>query len=358
VSKRRNSPFLAVPGDILDDAVERGVFPGASLLVAVEGKVVHVSYHGRLSDLPSSPPVSPATVYDLASITKPLALSTAMMLADARGLMDISWKAGRRIAEFRSGEKSEVAIRDLLSHRSGLPAWRPYHETAACPARDAIRRMSASEPLEKPRGAWTYSDIGFIVLDEFFELESGESLDTFLSRELYGPLGMADTFFKRLPGGRIPRGRRAAAVTDRVSGKVDDENCRCMGGVSGHAGLFSTTTDIHNLTLELLKGYKGRSEIFPSETVQKFWERPGNAPLGTHAMGWDTPAPKGSSSGTCFSPSSVGHLGFTGCSVWLDPERMLEVILLSNRVCPTRSNEQIKTLRPVLHDAVFQALSV
>ncbi|MBI5526497.1 MAG: beta-lactamase family protein [Deltaproteobacteria bacterium] len=351
--------------DAADEAVAGGVFPGASVLVSLEGRVVHLAYHGTTGGA-AGEPVSPSTVYDVASLTKPLAMTAALMTMESRGASPTSWSIGRHIAEFRAGDRGEITVAQVLSHRSGLPAHREYFASipielwATRRAKELVRRMAAGEPLEKPPGTETiYSDLGFIVLEELFEREAGTRLDEFLSRELYLPLGMIDSFFRDLSSSwRWPVRVKAAPVTDGLEGVVDDENCRAMGGISGHAGLFSTVLDLHALTRELLLGLEGKSRFFASEVVKKYWARPEGAPPGTRAHGWDTPFVTGSAAGTRFSGGSVGHLGFTGCSVWIDPSRKLVVIVLSNRVFPTRSNEKIKEFRPVFHDLVFDSLGI
>jgi CubicO group peptidase (beta-lactamase class C family) len=349
--------------DAADEAVAGGVFPGASALVSLEGRVVHLSYHGTTGG-PAGEPVSPSTVYDVASLTKPLAMTATLMLLESRGASPTSWPPGRHVAEFRAADRREVTVAQILSHRSGLPAHReffarvPIEIWATRRAKETIRRMAAGEPLEKPPGTETiYSDLGFMVLEEIFERETGTRLDEFLLRELYLPLGMIDSFFRDLSSSwRWPVRVKVAPVTDGLEGAVDDENCRAMGGISGHAGLFSTVVDIHALTREMLLGLSGKSRFFSAEVVKKYWSRPDGAPPGTRAHGWDVPFVTGSAAGTRFSEGSIGHLGFTGCSVWIDPLRKVVVVVLSNRVFPTRSNEKIKEFRPVFHDLVFESL--
>ena len=360
-------PTLKAVSDRLDAAVADGVFPGASMLVSLEGKVVHLSYHGTTGGA-AREPVGPAIVYDIASVTKVLAMTSALMMLETQKRFRTDWPVARWIPEFRDDDRDTIPLTLLLAHRSGLPAHRKYYETipvelwATRKAKQLIRRMAAGEPFERPPGTETiYSDLGFIVLEEFFERETGAHLDVFLSRELYLPLGMMDSFFMDLSSSwRWPVRVKIAPVTDGLEGVVDDENCRVMGGVSGHAGLFSTVLDLHQLTRELLLGYEGRSRFFSAEVVKKYWTRPEGLARGVHALGWDTPwdRDRGSASGTRFSDASVGHLGFTGTSVWIDPTIKLAAILLSNRVCPSRANEKIKQLRPALHDAVFTALSL
>jgi len=344
----------------MDGAVDLGVFPGAAFLVSLDGKVVHRSYHGHLSDV-SSDLVDPDTIYDVSSLTKVMAMTSAIMLLDGRDGFDVDWPVSRHVPEFGEEGKSDVRIWHLLSHRSGLPDFKPFFESitqneyGTGRARDRIRRMAASEKLGlTPGQGHYYSDLGFIILDEFFELETGMTLDAFCSNEIYSPLGMLKTFFNK----PSRTGFHFASVTNRLTGIVDDENCRAMGGVSGHAGLFSTVDDLHILAGELLNGLKGKSKYFPADIVRKYWTTPLSAVQGTHRLGWDTPAPVGSTAGKYFSKSSVGHLGFTGCSIWLDPAIDLEAILLSNRVCPSRDNQKIKELRPGIHDALFESLSL
>jgi CubicO group peptidase (beta-lactamase class C family) len=347
--------------ELMDRAVADGVFPGGSLLVFKDGAVAHRSFHGVTGGL-NPVPVTRNTVYDVASLTKPLAMTASIMHRASGGRFDIEWSVSRHILEYKTGDKAGVRIWHLLSHRSGLPAWNRYYQLFPAEnwseprTRQSIMRLAAKEPLEAAPGTRSlYSDIGFIVLDEFFELETGVALDRYFNESVARPLGAGSTLFltsgKALPPGFFP-----APVTDNVLGAVDDENCRAMGGVSGHAGLFSTTEDICTLMVEFEKGYYGKSDLFDRDVVRRFWTRPPGVPQGSHAMGWDTPLPEGASCGSRFSPSSVGHLGFTGCSVWYDPAARLGVILLSNRVCPSRLNEKIRTLRPLLHDEIYRVV--
>lgn len=211
-----------------------------------------------------------------------------------------------------------------------------------------------------------YSDIGFILLGSALEVVCGMPLEKITTRNLIKPLKLENSGFIELSA---LRRRGLETVNDVIAptlqcpwrgrllwGEVHDDNAWAMGGVSAHAGFFSTAEDIHAITHELIECYHGRGSFVSRDVVRQFWKRDESVPNSTFALGWDTPSPKASSSGRYFPASSVGHLSFTGCSIWIDPERELEVILLSNRIHPTADNNNIKDFRPLIHDLVMEAL--
>lgn len=320
---------------MLDAAVE-DVFPAAQLVV-VDGFAVVFSRAAGACD--------EATLFDIASLTKPLATTTLAMLALESGALSL---ADRPRAEF--------TVEDLLSHASGLPAWKPLGAT-----RDEVLRAVMQEPLESPpRTVARYSDLGFILLGETVAQALGGTLDQLFASRVAAPLSIATTY--------LPRGSRIAGeLRDRCAptehglcGVVHDENAQAMGGVAGHAGLFSTAHDVSRLAHSLVAAWHGArssavAKLVPRERVRQFWS-PSAVPSSTWCLGWDRPAAHHSSAGTRWPRDGVGHLGFTGCSLWIDPPRARWVVLLSNRVNPTRANERIKELRPRIHDAIVAAL--
>ncbi|MFQ5351652.1 MAG: serine hydrolase domain-containing protein, partial [Candidatus Binatia bacterium] len=273
-------------------------------------------------------------------------------------------------------DRGSVRVRDLLSHSSGLPDWRPYYleielgtrGASACvvdpQARARVIRAVTAEPLVYQPGTRSlYSDLGFILLGRIVELVTGQSLEAFARDTLFEPLGFEATGF--VPSSRADQPPAAPTVGDVapcglcpwrgmvVRGQVQDENAWAMGGVAGHAGLFSVAREVHLLVLEHLRALRGKSAILEGEFVELAWRRRRDDPRRTWALGWDTPSAQGSTGGGLISRDSVGHLGYTGCSLWVDRARGVHVVLLTNRVHPHPKNRAIARLRPLLHDAVF-----
>jgi beta-glucosidase-like glycosyl hydrolase/CubicO group peptidase (beta-lactamase class C family) len=344
----------------LQAKVAEGAFPGGVLVVGHEGRIVFEQAVGVYGE-DDPRPVSTGTVYDLASLTKVIGLTTATMLLVAEGRLDIDRPVQDYLPEFTGPGKDNVRVIHLLTHTSGLPAWVPLHlETKT--RDDALRRVLAS-PLEAAPGTdYVYSDLGAITLTHLIERVTGERLDEFLERRVFGPLGMTHTRF--LP----PEEWRAfIAPTERdpwrgrvLRGEVHDENAARLDGVSGHAGLFSSGRDLSVFARWLLDAYHDRSAPnapapLPASLVRRFTTRQRGPAGSTRALGWDTPSTTGSSAGTLLSPSSFGHTGFTGTSIWIDPTEDLFIILLTNRVHPTRDNRALLRLRGAIADSVMSA---
>jgi CubicO group peptidase (beta-lactamase class C family) len=347
---------------LLDSSVAEGVFPGAVLLVGHEGRVVFSTAVGRygIGDRRS---VSDSTVYDLASVTKVLGLACATLMLTAEGKLDLDRPVAEYLPRFRGPMKDQVAVRHLLTHTSGLTAWRPFHLETQTRA-EAIDSILAAELEFVPGTRYLYSDLGAITLTLIVESVAGESIDRLLERRVYRPLGMDWTRY-RPPAQWIDR---IAPTEDDpwrgrvVRGEVHDENTVRLGGVSGHAGLFSIAPDLARYAQWMLDGYHGRlapsSEPYVTpELVRMFVTRQPGPDGAVRALGWDTPSAEGSSAGSLMSRNSFGHTGFTGTSIWIDPERELYVILLTNRVHPSRENREIGKVRPLVADAVVAALT-
>ena len=349
---------------ILREAIAARAFPGASAAVTHRGKLVALAGLGRFTYDAGSPAVTAETVLDLASLTKVVATTTMAMLLFERGVLELEAPVAGILPEFRGDDprpapvRENVTLRMLLAHSSGLPGYLRLYESAK--GREAMLAAACAAPLEADPGARAeYSDIGFIVLGEALARLADEPLDRFCQREIFGPLGMSTTGF-RPPAEwkeRIP-----PTVDDRdfrkrvVQGEVQDENASAMTGVAGHAGLFGAARDLATLAHVLLEG--GRP-LLRAETISLFTRRETSPPGTSRALGWDTPSAP-SQSGKHFSPRSFGHLGYTGTSLWLDPERQLSVTLLTNRTWPDRSPERmekIKEVRPAFHDAIAEALA-
>jgi CubicO group peptidase (beta-lactamase class C family) len=300
----------------------------------------------------------PDTIYDLASLTKVVAAtSMAMRLVD-EGRLDVEWPVSRLVPEFDGGDKTGVTIRHLLAHAGGLEAWMPlYRELRGAEA--FVHAVARLELAYAPGTRSLYSDLGFILLGAALERAAGETLDAFVAREILAPLGMSTTCY-RPPVEWRPRIAPTEEDSWRlrlVHGEVHDENAYAMGGVSAHAGLFGTAPDLARFALMVLAGgAAGERRIFAADTLARF-TAPSGFPSSSYALGWDMPSGETSSAGRLFSRRSVGHLGYAGTSLWIDPDRQLFVILLTNRVHPRRGNDAIKRVRPALADAVVGALT-
>ena len=364
-------------------AIQAGAFPGAVLLVRDGERHFYRRAFGQRSLEPAALPMTEDTVFDVSSLTKAFATSVAVMRLVAEGKVRIDDKATRFFPNFAVYGKAPITIRHLLSHASGMRAWRPFFDEirkaerhgvhvnflGSRAAKEWVYQEIQRERLENPVGhRAVYSDLGFMLLGEMVEELSGSALDRVCAARIFGPLGLRRTSFVDLDN-RVARPFDPATVpvaaTERcpwrgevLCGVVDDDNAYAMGGIAGHAGLFSTADDLDALVVHLRDCYFGRATdpVVPSRVIREFWSLAGTAPDSTWCLGWDTPAQTGSSAGSRFSRHSVGHLGFTGVSVWLDLDRERHVILLTNRVHPRRTNEAIKSFRPKLHDLVAEAL--
>jgi CubicO group peptidase (beta-lactamase class C family) len=341
---------------ILEKAIAVRAFPACSLAVTFRGELVAHKALGRFTYDPASPEVSTASIFDLASLTKVVATTAMAMILYERGLLDLEAPVTAIVPEFAGDDdhRREITLRMLLAHSSGLPAYEKLFLRAQ--TRADLLEAALSTPLAVAPGACAaYSDIGFITLGFVLERLADESLDAFCQREIFGPLGMTHTTFNptRALKDSIPPTANDLAFRHRIiQGEVQDENASILGGVAGHAGLFSTAEDLAIFAHALLNG---GHPILRSSTVELFSRRE-SAPEGTfRALGWDTPSAP-SQSGKCFSPRSFGHLGYTGTSLWIDPERQLSIALLTNRTWPDCQNQAIKLVRPAFHDAVMEAL--
>jgi len=341
----------------LREAFAAKAFPGASAAVTLRGKLVVLAGFGRFTYDAGAPELTADTVFDLASLTKILATTTMAMLLFERGVLELGAPVAAVLSQFRGGDcrRAQVTLRMLLAHSSGLPGYLRLYESAK--DREAMLTSACTAPLEADPGVRAeYSDIGFIVLGEALARLADEPLDRFCQREVFGPLGMSTTGFcppsdwrERIPPTVDDHDFRQRVV----QGEVHDENASAMDGVAGHAGLFGAARDLATLAHVLLEG--GRP-ILRAETIALFSRRETSPPGTSRALGWDTPSLP-SQSGKHFSPRSYGHLGYTGTSLWLDPERQLSVTLLTNRTWPDRGSEKIKEVRPRFHDAIVEALS-
>ena len=346
---------------VLEDAISARAFPAASIAVTHRDRLVALKSFGHFTNEKDSPLVTPATLFDLASLTKVIATTTTSMILYERGLLELETPVVGVVPEFMadtSGKpaprRRDVTFRMLLAHSSGLPAYEKLFLKAHS-RNDLLRSAFTTSLSTDPGTRAEYSDIGFILLATALERITGESLDVFCQRELFGPLAMINTTFNPPADTRRQIPPTADDRTFRkkiIQGEVQDENASVLGGVSGHAGLFSTAEDLVRFAHAMLHG--GRPILRP-ETVALFARRE-SAPSGTsRALGWDTPSSP-SQSGKYFGPRSFGHLGYTGTSLWIDPDRQLSITLLTNRTWPDCANQAIKQVRPKFHDAIMEAL--
>lgn len=327
---------------VLEDAIASRAFPAASVAVLYRDELVGLRGFGRGTYDPAALAVTAATIFDLASVSKVVATTTMAAILHERGKLDLDAKVPGR---------DDLTIRGLLTHTSGLPAYIKLFEKARDP--DELLKLAYATPLEVAPGTRTeYSDIGFIILGDVLQKIAGEPLDQFCQREIFQALELRDTQFT--PPSEL-KFKIAPTRDDRyfrhklIQGEVNDENAAVLKGVAGHAGVFSTAYDVAMFADCWLTG---GAPILTPGTVAEFTRQQAGS---TRALGWDRPTPP-SSSGQYFSPSSFGHLGYTGTSLWCDPEKRLAVVLLTNRTWPDTSNQAIKQIRPHFHDAVVQAL--
>jgi beta-N-acetylhexosaminidase len=350
--------------EVLDRAIADDAFPGGVLAVGWNDQLA-VHPFGKLTRDAESAPVTADTMYDMASVTKVVVTTTAIMMLWQQKRINLDAPVSRYLPEFAVAAKNDpnptwrarIKVRNLMLHDSGLPGVRQFFKDTK--GYEEMIHRALSEPLVyEPGTKVEYSDLGFMLLGEIVQRLTGERLDQFAEQEIFEPLGMSNSMFKPP---RTLRSRIAPTELDQnyrhrlIWGEVHDENSWAMGGVAGHAGLFSTAPDISAFAQMMLNGgIYNHHRLLNRSTIEQFTAR---QEIGSSArtLGWDV-VTQPSSAGHDFSPSAYGHTGFTGTSIWLDPERDLFVVLLTNRVNPTRANEKIRQVRPAVHDAVLQAL--
>lgn len=365
-----------------EKAVIQGVFPGAVLLVGKGDEILYEHAFGARSLVPTIRPSDTSTIFDLASLTKPLATTVVMMLLVSEKKVCLDERVTRFFPNFGVFGKQDITLRHLLNHSSGLPHWMPYYENVLKSDKTGESNFVASQAAKQyvftqvhrekpvsPAGLQgLYSDLGFMVLGEIVEAISDSTLDLFCDDRIFEPLGLERTFFVDLTRSKT---RRLQAIEEMIAptedcpwrkkvlcGEVHDDNAYALGGVAGHAGLFSSARDIHQLLACLNRCLRGSDSFLPRTLVEEFLSKDETVKNSTYALGWDTPSESRSSSGKYFSSHSVGHLGFTGTSIWWDLEKNCHVVLLSNRVHPTRKNEKIREFRPYVHDLIMKTLNL
>lgn len=350
---------------LISDAISERIFPGAVIAVTLNHKIVLHKAFGR-ADIFADAPMTTETFFDLASLTKPLATTLAVMRLEQEGQLGLDQPIVEMLPALEGSGKEKITVRHLLTHTSGLPDWRPWFlrlmRVPAVQRSARLHDLLIAEPLEAAPGSRTvYSDLGFMLLAWLVEARSQKRLDRFVNAGVYDPLHIEDLFYLDRWSVAVPSEQFAATQLcpwrhRLLKGQVDDDNTWAMGGVGGQAGLFGTASEVSALVEALLLAIEGTDlpGLFTSGTVRRYMERRSDG----RALGFDVPTRPGSSSGQYFSDSSVGHLGFTGTSFWADPERALVVVLLTNRVHPFRFATGILPFRPLLHDTVVQELGL
>lgn len=353
----------------MEEGLLEGAFPGAVLLVAKEGEIVLHQEAGLRSVRPQDP-MTKETIFDLASLTKPLSTTLAIMKLVDQGKMLLDQSLSEIMRSDSLEEKGSLTPRLILNHSAGFAAWKPLYsdlvKEKTGERRRVLRKRILEEPLVySPGKECLYSDWGFMILEWIIEKVSGMPMHRFLDDHFYESMSLKRTFIYT---GKLPTGFNKAmfaATKDCpqrnriIRGEVEDDVAYALSGYSGHAGLFATAEELYDLVALLKDHYHEKRDDFLSpEVVREFFRRQDIVEGCTWALGWDTPSPEHSSSGRYFSPKSVGHLGFTGTSVWMDLEKDVIVVFLTNRTLTADDNEKIKAFRPRLHDLIMDELGL
>lgn len=372
-------------------AVADGVFPAADIAVGRGGELLLEARYGDARE---------HTCFDIASITKSVSTATLAMMLVAEGLLKLDDTVYQWLAGAREPAHRQMTVRHLLLHRSGLPAWQPYYRELPLSVigTEAGKQLILDacfheELLAAPGERTLYSDIDYLLLGEIVEQAGGAPLDTLFAQRVARPLSLHDTFFVQTVGAPLITGRRTTTTPDQhvptpkhglaaerprqregehrrfaptedcpwrervIHGEVHDQNAYALGGVAGHAGLFSTAADLHLFARELVRCWRGESTWIPREVVREFIPEEKAKPAGDeYACGWSRPSRKNSASGHRFSANAIGHLGYTGCSIWIDLAADFWIVLLTNRIHPSTTNQKIKFFRPMIHDLIHDEL--
>ncbi|ARM30511.1 serine hydrolase [Prosthecochloris sp. HL-130-GSB] len=340
----------------VSQSITDGVFPSASIAVIHNGRVIFHRAFGHLTYSPETEKTTTRTIYDLASLTKPIVTTSIAMQLYERDSLHIDAPVSHYLPSFGNNGKEQITVKNLLIHNSGLKAHRFFIRTCTTPE-EVYQAIDNETPVAPPGTKTIYSDLGFITLGRIIETITGRSLEENFRERYSRPLGMHNTTFNppaKLHGRIAPTEQDTSWTLDTPRPLVHDHNAALLGGIAGHAGLFSTTEDlIIFTTMYLQQGRYGSQTCFTPETLATFTERH----PGSRGLGWDLRSLQGpSSSGDHLSSSTYGHLGFTGTSIWIDPKRNLAIITLTNRVHPTSTNTKIRKFRPQLHNLIIQCI--
>lgn len=367
---------------LMQRGIEEGVAPAMVLLVARDGQVLYFRAFGERTarDDLGNRAVSTDTVFDVAALTNVVVTTTLIMKLVESGKVRIDDRVSRYLQGFGVMGKSSITVGQLLSHCSGFVHWLPFFEElikanagarmgviTSRGAKDHIINAILRAQLKyEPGSKQVYSDIGFMLLGHLVEVMTGMPLDRAAFRMIFQPLGMKSSSFVDLS---MIKRRGIHPVLDIIApteecpwrrrvlcGEVHDDNAWAMGGVAGHSGLFMSAYDLHLFTREVIAAFRNQSTFLKRETLQQFWRRPFEESHDSWRFGWDSPGRDNGMADSKLSPDAIGICGFTGCSFWLEPQRGIEILLLSNRVHPSRSNKKILAFRPEIHDAVLDAL--
>lgn len=352
--------------EMMEKGVQEGVFSGAVLLVSVEDEIEYFKAFG-VSDIFSKRPIHRNSIFDLASFTKPLSTAMAVFKLIVQKKLSLETSLSEIFPKAPSKEKADITIRQLLHHTSGLVAHKEYYKEIMNyekgVRREKLRDLIINEPLvSEPGVKQVYSDLGFIILAWVVEIISRERIDRFVDRQIYKLLGIDDLFFidnfnpffsddvyaRIVPTEKCPWRKKL------LRAEVHDDNAWAVGGIEGHAGLFGDAFSVWKILMEIMHALKReKTKVLDSNFMLKVIEKEKKSDF---RAGFDTPSKYASSSGKYFSNRSIGHLGFTGTSFWMDPEKSLTIILLTNRVHPDRKNKKIKFFRPQIHDLIMEQL--
>ena len=336
---------------ILERAIVERAFPAAVIEIGTSGQPLWRRAFGRLTFDTAAAAATDDTIFDLASLTKVVATTPMVMQQVERGVLALDDPVSGHIAAWHGDDRADVTLRDLLAHCSGLPAWRPFFRELK--GRAEYEAAIAAEPLEyPPRTKSVYSDLDFMLLGFIVDgrLPLAERFALMLSQ-----MGIVEEIQFAPPAlwhARIAPTEYDAWRGRLLVGEVHDENAAALGGIAGHAGLFGTAAAVGSYARHLLQVLDGRSGAVRRTTLEEFIAKRSDVPGSSRALGWDTMLPT-SSCGSKMSPRAFGHTGFTGTSLWIDPEKYVYVVLLTNRVHPTRENDAIRQVRPAVHDAVM-----
>lgn len=358
--------------NLVNSGITNKYFPGAQLLIGTPDKIILEKNFGKYTYDSDAQAVTSESIFDLASVTKVIATTTAIMQLYDNNRLNINDNVSLYIPEFATQEKGDIKIVNLLLHNSGLKAWIPFYKT--CPTREQALNVLYNTPLDNPVGSkFVYSDLNAVVLGLIVEKVTGMSLDIYCQENIFFPMGMDNTTY--LPDERM---KKMALPTENDSywrkrllqGEVHDETAAIMGGVSGNAGLFSNAKDLYKFMRVMLsrsKYYNAHSrglveETLASADVMQLFTKKWETPLynNTRGLGWDTKPEPTSYKAPCgekFSDNSFGHTGYTGTSVWADSDKNLIVIFLTNRVYPSRDNNGIREIRPEVHNMAVELLN-
>ncbi len=344
---------------LVEQFIEREAFPGAAVAIGQRDTLHKLTAYGNFT-YESGPPVTPQSVFDLASLTKVIATTTAAMLLYEQDLIDLDATVRSYLPDFDSPDKADITIRQLLTHTAGFIPWRPFYETTPNLNRALIIDSIFTLPLDnQPGETYSYSDFSMIILMFVIEEITGQDFASFSRENIFEPLGISNTDFlgTGTPDSSVVPTELDDYFRNRlIQGEVHDETAWVLGGTSGHAGLFSSAEDVARFAAMMAQGGLYDGGVFLNPETIEYFTSVVDSDVSSRALGWDTKSTERSSSGAHFGPLSFGHTGFTGTSMWIDPDTGVYVILLTNRVYPSRERHGIGELRPMVADLAYEAL--